>query len=256
MLHREYRGVYAVGHPGCPPDARRISAVLACGPRALLSHRALAHHLKLLNGDGPQVIDVTIAGRSHAGRPGIRLHQPQLITRGEITVVRDVPCTTVERLLVDMAGVATPSELATLVHRAQVRGLLDAGRLAVQLARRAKGVPQLRELIEPTGPDLREEFERRFHRFVQRGPWPAYAPNVKLETPFGPLRLDAYWREFGFGLELDSWSHHQDRDSFERDRQRVLAADAIGIDVKRVTWRMLVASSLLASLLDRRLLPR
>ncbi len=254
-LHREHHGVYAVGHAGCPPDARRMSAVLSCGPRAVLSHRSLCHHLDLFGGDGPQRVDVTVAGRSAAGRPGIRLHQPQLITRGEVTVVRDVPCTTTERLLVDMAAVAAPSELSTLVHRAQVRGLLDQGRLAAQLARRAKGVPHLRELIEPTGPDVREEFERRFHRFVRRGPWPEYLPNALLTTPFGALRLDAYWPDHGFGLELDSWTHHGDRASFERDRRRVLAADAVGIDVKRVTWRMLVESSAaLRGLLDRRLL--
>lgn len=256
MLHREHRGVYAVGHPGCPPDARRMAAVLSCGPHAALSFRALCHHLDLFRGDGPRLVDVSVSGQGRAGRPGVRLHRPHLLTRGEVTAVRGIPCTTVERLLVDMAAVATPTELATLVHRAQVRNLLDTGRLAVQLDRRAKGIPHLRELIEPTGPDLREKFEQRFHRFVRRGPWPAYEPNVRLETPFGPLRLDAYWREFGFGLELDSWAHHQDRDAFERDRQRVLAADAIGVDVKRVTWRMLVASAMLVSLLDRRLLGR
>ncbi|MBA2349846.1 MAG: hypothetical protein H0V81_16330 [Solirubrobacterales bacterium] len=255
-LHREHRGVYAVGHPGCPPDAKRMAAVLACAPHAVLSFRALCHHLDLLRGEGPRLVDVTVSGRGRAGHPGIRLHRPHRLTRGEVTVVRGIPCTTVERLLVDMAATATPTELATLVHRAQVRNLLDTGHLAVQLDRRAKGIPQLRELIEPSGPDPREEFEKRFHRFVRAGPWPAYAPNVKLETPHGPLLLDAYWSEFGFGVELDSWAHHQDRDAFERDRQRVFAADAIGIDVKRVTWRMLVASSMLASLLDRRLLPQ
>lgn len=255
VLHREHRGVYAVGHPGCPPDARRLAAVLACGPRAALSHRSLCHHLDLLHGEGPRLVDVTVGGRGLAGRPGIRLHRPHALTRGEITIVRDVPSTTVERLLVDMAAVASPSELATLVHRSQVRGLLDRGRLAVQLARRAEGIPRLRELIEPTGPDLRLELEKRFHRFVRRGPWPTYEPNVLLRTPFGPLRLDAYWEEFGFGLELDSWTHHQDRAAFEQDRERVLAADAIGIDVKRVTWRMLVGKpEVLRSLLDRRLL--
>ena len=234
-----------------------MAAVLACGPRAVLSFRSLCHHHDLFRGEGPSRVDVTVSGRGRAGHPGIRLHRPQLLTRGETTIVRGVPCTTVERLLVDMAGVATPTELATLVHRAQVRGLLDAGRLAMQLGRRAPGVPRLRELIEPSGPDLREEFERRFHRFVRRGPWPAYAPNVLFATPFGPLRLDAYWEAFGFGLELDSWTHHQGREAFEQDRQRVLAADAIGIDVKRVTWRMLVGTPvLLTNLLDRRLLAR
>ena len=256
-LHREHRGVYAVGHPGCPPDARRIAAVLAYGPHAVLSFRTLCHHLDLFTGDGPRTIDVTVSDRGRSGHPGTRLHRPRILSAAEVTVVRGIPCTTVERLLVDMAAAATPTELATLAHRAQVRGLVNDERLSVQLGRRAKGIPLLRELIEPSGPDLREEFEKRFHRFVRRGPWPAYTPNVLLETPFGPLRLDAYWKEFGFGLELDSWAHHQDRDAFERDRQRVLAADAIGVDVKRVTWRMVVGSpGPLGALLDRRLLTR
>lgn len=253
-LHREFRGVYAVGHPGATADARRMAAVLACGSRALLSCRALSHHLGLLVGDGPRIVDVTVAGRTRTGQPGIRLHSPRLITRGEATMVRGVPCTTVERLLADMAAVATDADLATLVHRAQVRGLVRPAALAVQLSRRTPGIGRLRELIEPSGPDLRQELERRLFAFVARGPWAAYEPNVLLWTPLGPQRFDALWQEYGFALELDSWAHHGDRAAFEQDRERVLGADAIGIDLKRVTWRMLVGKpQVLRDLLDRRL---
>lgn len=254
-LHREHRGVFAVGHAGRTPDAQRMAAVLAGGPRGLLSHRALAHHLDLLDGRGPRRIDVTVAGRSRAGQDGIRLHQPRTIRRGEVSEQRGIPCTSTERLLADMAapGVATDAELATLVHRATVRRLLREDRLAKQLLRPADGIGRLRELIEPSGPDLRSKLEERLWRFLRRGGWRGYEPNVRLETPLGPLRLDVYWRELAFGLELDSWSHHGDRDAFEADRRRDIAADLIGVEVKRVTWRMLTGTpEVVEALLDHR----
>jgi hypothetical protein len=250
-LHRVFRGVYAVGHPGESADAGRMAAVLACGPRALLSHRALCHHLELLPGPGPAAVDVTAAGRTRVGQPGIRLHLPRLVPRSEATVVRGVPCTTVERLLADMAAEGAP-ELATLVHRAHVRRLVRPGVLQARLARPAPGVRALRGVVEPVGPDLRDEFERRFHRFVRTGGWPRYEPNVLLSTPLGQLRADAYWRSRAFALELDSWRHHGDRDAFETDRERVIAADTIGVRLVRVTWRMLVGRpEVVAALLDR-----
>lgn len=252
-LHRIFRGVYAVGHPGTTGDARRMAAVLTGGPRGLLSHRSLCHHLFLLDGPGPMVVDVTVAGRARAGQPGVRVHLPRALSRAEVTSVRGLPCTTVERLLVDFAAAAGDGDLATVVHRAQVRGLVRPDAMRRQLARRANGVGRVRELIEPTGPDLRQELERRFHDFVRKGGWPAYEPNVKRWTPHGPLRIDALWRASGFAVELDSWRHHGDRDAFETDRQRVLAADAIGLDLKRITWRLLVGTpDVVAALLDRR----
>lgn len=59
--------------------------------------------------------------------------------------------------------------------------------------------------------------------------------------------------ELGFGIEPDSWTHHGDRGAFEADRQRDIAADLVGIDLKRVTWRMLTGTpEMVAVLLDHR----
>ena len=43
-LHRIHRAVYAVGHRGLSNEGRWMAAVLACGPSAVLSHRAAAEH--------------------------------------------------------------------------------------------------------------------------------------------------------------------------------------------------------------------
>lgn len=253
-LHRERRGVLAVGHPGSSPDAHHMSAVLACGPWALLAERSLAHHLGLLDGPPPLTVDVLAAGRTRVRVPGVRLHLPRRISRAETTRVRGIPCTTVERMLVDVAAQATDAELATLVHRAEVRGLVRRGPMRQQLKRRVAGVGRVRGLVTPQAKDLRRELEQRFARFHRAGGWPPYEANALLVTPLGTLRPDALWRAHGFGLELDSWTHHGERDAFEGDRRRVVVADLAGMDLKRVTWRMLTGSpDLLAALLDHRL---
>ena len=109
-------------------------------------------------------------------------------------------------------------------------------------------------MIEPTGPDLRQRFERDFAGFARRGRWPPYEANVLLRTPLGQLRIDVLWRAHGFGIELDSWQFHGTRGSFESDRERDVAADLVGIHVARVTWRMLHGRpQVLERLLDHRL---
>ncbi len=86
-LHRIHRGVYAVGHSGLSHHGRWMAAVLACGPGAVLSHRAAAELWRLLepsHGD----IDVTVPGQGgRAKRRMLRIHRSSL--PGSSTTVRD-----------------------------------------------------------------------------------------------------------------------------------------------------------------------
>jgi predicted transcriptional regulator of viral defense system len=70
-LRRVHRGVYAVGGAVLPREGRWLAAVLACGPRAVLSHVSAAVHWNLLQYDAPKP-QVT-APASRKGVPGIRL---------------------------------------------------------------------------------------------------------------------------------------------------------------------------------------
>src|SRR3954471_486081 len=58
-LHRVHRGVYSVGHPLLTGGGRRMAAVLACGPDAVLSHRSAAA-LWGLRRDSRARIDVSV----------------------------------------------------------------------------------------------------------------------------------------------------------------------------------------------------
>jgi hypothetical protein len=51
-LYRLHRGVYAVGHEALTPRSRFVAAVYACGPGALLSHRAAGALRGLLSATG------------------------------------------------------------------------------------------------------------------------------------------------------------------------------------------------------------
>jgi hypothetical protein len=69
-LHPLHRAVYAVGHEKLTTRGRWMAAVLACGPDAVLSHKAAIalHELRPVP-SGP--VDVTVPGRTCHSRRGI-----------------------------------------------------------------------------------------------------------------------------------------------------------------------------------------
>lgn len=73
MLRRLHRGVYLVGPAPITDVGRLAAAVLACGPRAVLSHRAAALLWDLLPLN-PRPVDVSLVGIRRPSRPGIKTH--------------------------------------------------------------------------------------------------------------------------------------------------------------------------------------
>ena len=77
-LHRIYQGVYAVGHPNLTLEGHFLSAVFACGERAVLSHQSAAVLWRLRPAKGPRV-DVTVSsGGTRARRGAVIVHRSPL----------------------------------------------------------------------------------------------------------------------------------------------------------------------------------
>jgi predicted transcriptional regulator of viral defense system len=72
-LHRVHRGVYIVGHLALAPRAEEFAALLACGERALISHRSAAYLWSIV-AERREDVDVTLVGANRRPRTGIRLH--------------------------------------------------------------------------------------------------------------------------------------------------------------------------------------
>ena len=96
-------------------------------------------------------------------------------------------------------------------------------------------------LIERT-PGLaptRSELEARMRALIrsQNLPRPRYEYPVQL--PSALVHIDVAYPDDRLAVELDGYSWHSDRQSFERDRERDNELQALGWTVLRFTWAKL-----------------
>ena len=236
-LRPMHRGVYAVG-PIQSDEAPEMAAVLACGERAVSSHRSAAALWRLLSKpDGPA--EVTVAARHLPRRARIRVRRTGRLLRDEVTTLRRIRVTTPARTLLDLASSVSPRELEQAVAQAKGRNLTTRTKLLALIARHPgrPGTPTLRELLSgPGDPSLaRSEAEERFLALVRRAGLSAAETNVPLHG----FELDFFWRRERLAVEIDGYAFHGDRDSFEADRRRDAELARCGIQVMRVTWRQI-----------------
>jgi very-short-patch-repair endonuclease len=236
-LHRLYPGVYAVGHAVLGPDGRRMAAVLACGPGAVLSHRSAAE-LWEIRSTARARHEVT-APRGRSEPDGIELHTTRRLYADEITEVRGIPVTTVARTLVDLADHLTLDALATTLHEAEVNRLDDRHAIEAAIARAngRRGIARLRAAMEVPNPGpTRNEFERAFARLCREGGLPTARMNAPISLPDRIITVDALFPDHGVVVELDGAGAHDTRRAFHADRRRDTALAAIGLLPIRLTW--------------------
>lgn len=204
-LHRLYPGAYAVGHRSVTTLGRFMAAVLACGPRAVASHRTAAFVLGL-GVDLWSAVEVSTVDRGVAARPGIVTHRPRELER---TVVDGIPVTTLPRTLLDLAEVVPARRLERAFEGADRLRLLD--RRAVEaLCRRSYGRHGLRPLQalldreRDPPPATRSELEGRFLEACREAGLRPPEVNGFVEG----FEVDAFWRAEGLAVELDGFESH------------------------------------------------
>ena len=221
-----HRGVYAVGHGALTPRPACIAAVYACGPGALLSHRAAGALQGLLG--APRRIEVT-APRGCKPKPGIVIHRSRHAPPGS-HLVDGIPITSVARTLVDLADVLNEERLA----RARAPGG-DPARLRPARARGALRGYRAAGRHRSTGPG----------RLPARAALPAQRgrarlkrlcedhglPQPQFNVCVAGYEVDAYWPEAKLALEVDGAETHHTRHAFHADRRRDRALAAQGIQV-------------------------
>jgi predicted transcriptional regulator of viral defense system len=97
-LHRIHRGVYAVGYSKLTGYGHWMAAVLACGPKAVLSHRSAAG-LWGLRPDNRRKSDISLPSPSARARKGIEVHRSVTLAAEDLTTVDGIPCTSVARTI-------------------------------------------------------------------------------------------------------------------------------------------------------------
>jgi hypothetical protein len=235
-----HRGVCRVG-PLVAPRAREMAAVLACGGRAVVSHRSAAWLWEVGEPPGPSSpVDVWVDESVRVRRAGIRAHRASGLADDDVTTLDRIPVTTLGRTLIDLAPVVGRTALERMAARAERNGLIELDELAARVAR-SRGRPGIRVLAALIGQEggvafTRSVFEERFVDEVRRFALPVPRINARVAG----RELDAYWPEGRLAVELDGAAHHASWRSQESDRRRDADLAAHGITVIRVTWRQLV----------------
>jgi very-short-patch-repair endonuclease len=236
-LHRVYRGVYAVGHRRLSLKGRWMAAVLACGPKAVLSHRAGAALWDLRSiPSGP--IDITVPGRTRRGQTGIRVHNVRRLHPADRATRDGIPVTAVPRTLLDYAEVAGKQQLRHALDAAVRMEVLDGRALDALLARclgrrgRRLVKAAVAELRGPA-PWTQSELERAFLALIREDGLPEPRTNVMVA---GYL-VDMWWPEERLVVELDGYRFHKSRKQFEEDRLKDAKLLLEDCRVLRVTQR-------------------
>ena len=236
-LHRIYRGVYALT-PGSlvSREGRWMAAVLACGPRAALSHRSAAH----LHGLRPTTragIDVVVPRPAVRRYDGVDVHRSATLTDRDVTVVDSIPVTTIARMTLDLAAVVERRAVERVIDEAEVRGVFDLWAINDQLERnpRHPGAASLRASLSPDRPGLTDsELEELFVSLW----WPTGLPRPLTRFHIDPgdggplIRADFAWPQARFDLETDGSRYH----SSTRRRRRDYRRDQ---RLKRAHWEVL-----------------
>jgi very-short-patch-repair endonuclease len=240
------QGVYVVGRPEATPKGRWMAAVLACGPKAALSHRSAA----ALWGFGKEAvggpIDVTVRGRFESRRTGVRARSRPQLPAEDVLVVDGIPVTSPARTLLDEAAELLPPRvrrespkgerrerlLERLISEANKLELIDPDALRAELERRRgePGVRPLRELLDRHGFLLSDSDLEIFFRRIVRG--------AKLPMPLSKQwvnghRVDFYWPDLRLVVETDSLRYHRMASTQARDLERDQAHTATGLTTLR-----------------------
>jgi very-short-patch-repair endonuclease len=212
-----YRGVYAVGNPKLTLDGRWMAAVLACGPKAVLSHGDAAALWGLQRPPSGAIHVTAPTNHTHAG---IRCHVA-LLRRQDRTRIDGIPVTSLNRTLLDRAAVLGPQRLRSTLEAAQRRGILDVRALRELIAASAgrRGVARLARAfaeLHDEAPSMRSPTEVRLLELIRAAGLPEPQCNVVVHGEV----VDFYWPQYRLVVEADGWGSHRSKRSFEGDRNR------------------------------------
>jgi very-short-patch-repair endonuclease/phosphoribosylcarboxyaminoimidazole (NCAIR) mutase len=214
-------GVYRVGHKAPSVEARYMAAVKAAGEGAVLSGLAAAHLFGLIKGAAPSP-EVSVPRERRI--KGVNVRRVRRLAKGDRTVWRGVPVTTVPATLVRLSSLLSFDELAKAAHEATVR---------CEITRVEKAPQRLRAILEGDAPILLSRLERRFRALLRKAGLPLPVTN----RPAGAHYVDCRWPGHKLTVELDSYKFHKTRHAWEQDRRRDREARRRGDIFRRYTWR-------------------
>lgn len=238
-----HRGVYR--HRAVPEtwESRLLAAVF--GTDGVASHRSAAR-LHGLDGFGAWRPEVTIANRRRRRPEGVIVHRSTQFSLRDEVVVASIPCTSVDRTILDLGAVLRLPLLERAAESALRMRSTTWPRLhevLQQHSRRGRdGCGVLRALLEARYGDPVIPLSQWGREVAQRSAQSQLPPcevEYRVTDEMGRLvlQVDLAFPRHRVAIELDSVTHHLDRSSWERDRRVRNELRRLGWVVIEITWR-------------------
>jgi hypothetical protein len=167
------------------------------------------------------------------------VHRPRRLDPEDVTVVDNIPVTTVARLFIDLAPHLSLERLTRAWDDAHRQQILDLDEIAEIRARSRgrRGLKKIDHLLAQTRdlpPRTRTELERDGYLLFAESP-DVPTPSANIWIPEAALEADLVWPErVVVELDHDEW-HAKTRQQRERDNDRDFRLQRAGYKVLRVS---------------------
>lgn len=218
-MQRIHPGVVSVGPGPLHQRGRWWAALLACRPGPALSHLSSAAEVGLAS--EMNRIHLTVPRITSMQLEGVAVHCARHLDPLDLTRSEDgLPITALHRTLLDIAETSSFDRFEKIFEEADRREWIDFAAIAACIDRNPgrRGISPLRRLladflpVDGTGVGL----PRAFQLFLAEEGFPPPLNEVLVSGQ----RVDCFWPEFDFVVELDSRGFHRHWRQHERDRAR------------------------------------
>lgn len=242
----QYRGVYRIAGSPRSWEQALLALVLAAGPGAAASHRSAAAllHVPGFRRGAPEV---TTPRRWRQRADRAMVHSSRILPPEHVTRVAGIPATAPARLIVDLAGVLRPGQVARALDNCLAQGIVTLaaiGETTAALAKRGRrGIAEMRRLLDERSPGYvppASGLEAQFLATIERAGLPQPSRQVDVGGDDWVGRVDFVYLEQRILIEIDGRRHHTALLDLEADRVRDNRLAAAGWRVIRITWEQLV----------------
>ena len=241
---RAARGVYRATLFPVSKEQRLLAQCLRAPGKVWASHRTAAwiHGLGL---DPGREIQFTALGQLTSG-PGCRIHRTASIAPCDVTVVKNVPVTAIERTLLDLASSTETEELDAAVDEALISRMTSLEKIEWRLRRTGgrgrPGSTALRRCLERRRRigQVDSHLERRFLGLLRKAEVPPPQLQYPIEVGSRTLYADFAYPDKKLIIEVLGYRWHGGREKWERDLLRSSDIGAAGWRIIYVTKNQIV----------------
>jgi len=235
--------------PGTPPTWQREVTALALSVPGLAaaSHKTAAFIWGMSSFQPDQAEIVTVRHR-RVRRKHPQIHESKDLKPADVEVIDGIPVTTAVRTVVDVGASASQRYVEHCLDtglRLDLFTLNDVRLFIKRVARSGRnGIGRVRPLVEERmrwNAASESALEDRFWRLIIDSALPAPAPQYRVyDGEIIVSRADFAYPERRILIELDGEHYHQDRATFQKDREKQNRLHTLGWTVYRFTWRQVI----------------